>query len=98
MQLHELLDTDLFNQLSDQDQEVVTGGQLDGNTISSIYKSNSTNNPKFLVELFTYLGNQPGVLYNNFDYNGFFQSLQAKGYLDSSSPGGSNATVPGSKG
>ncbi len=98
MQLHELLHTDLFNQLSDQEQEFVTGGQLDGTTILSIYKSNSTNNPKFLVNLFTYLGNQPGVLYNNFDYKGFFQNLQAKGYLDSSSPGGSNATVPGSKG
>jgi len=98
MQLNELLETDLFNQLSDQEQEVVAGGQLDGNTILSLYKSNGTNNQKFLVDIFTYLANQPGVLYNSFDYAGFFQNLQTSGYLDSSSPGGSKSNVPGAKG
>ncbi len=97
MRLDDLMENNLFNELSDQDQEVVAGGVVDGNAISAIYKSDGTNNQKFLVDIFTYLGSQPGALYSSFDYAGFFQGLQAKGYLDSSSPGGANSTVPGSK-
>ena len=93
MQLNASMETTLFDELSDQEQEVVAGGQVDGNTILSLYKSNGTNNPKFLVDLFTYFGSQPGVFYNNFDYSSFFGSLQKNGYLDSSSPGGSKSTV-----
>ncbi|MBV9384966.1 MAG: hypothetical protein JOZ78_00915 [Chroococcidiopsidaceae cyanobacterium CP_BM_ER_R8_30] len=96
MQLHEL-DTDLLHQLSEQEQEVVAGG-VDGNTINSIYQQNKSNLQGFLTGTFTYLGSQSGVLYNNFDYSGFFNNLQQSGYLDSSSPGGSNSTVPQSFG
>ena len=98
MRLNEKLDTDLFHQLSDQEQEVVAGGAdaNTGNQINSIYK-NSTSNQDFLNGLFGYLY-QSGSLYNNFNYSGFFSNLQQSGALDSSSPGGSNSTVPTSFG
>jgi hypothetical protein len=96
MQLHELSKTDLVTELSDQEQEVVTGGLVDGNTISSISKNNGTNYQKTVVDIYTYLATQPDTLYKNFDYGGFFGNLQKNGYLDSSSPGGSKSTVPGS--
>lgn len=94
MRLNEQLDTDLFHQLSAQEQEVVAGGAdaNTGNQINSIYKS-STSNQEFLNGLFGVLY-QSGSLYNNFNYSGFFNNLQQSGALDSSSPGGSNSTVP----
>lgn len=94
MQLHQRLDTDLFHQLSEQEQEAIAGGAdaSTGSQIESIYK-NSTSNQDFLNGLFGVLY-QSGSLYNNFDYSGFFSNLQQSGALDSSSPGGSNSTVP----
>lgn len=82
MKLNELLETDLFKELSDQEQEVVAGGET---WTAEVLQS-------FLNGVFAELGRN----YVPFDYWGFFGNLQQNGWLDNSSPGGSNSTVPGS--
>lgn len=84
MKLNELLETDLFKELSDQEQEVVAGGET----------WSSEQLQGFLNGVFAEIGRNGGF-YNNFDYWGFFTTLQQNGALDSSSPGGSSSTVPG---
>lgn len=85
MQVDKMSKADLFKELSDQEQEVIAGGET-----WSTQKLQS-----FLNGVFAEIGKYGGF-YNGFDYTGFFNSLQKNGYLDSSSPGGSKSTVPGS--
>ena len=80
MKIHDLHETDLFQELSDQEQEVVAGGETwDQNKLQG-----------FLNDTFALIG-QYGGFYNNFDYQGFFKSLEQYGFYgpDSSSIGGS---------
>ncbi len=86
MQLRELIETDLFNELSDQEQEVVAAGD----------KISTQQLQAFLNNVFGQIGKYGGY-YNGFDYAGFFKGLEKYGFYgpDSSAPGGSKSTVPG---
>ena len=80
MQIHDIDETDLFQELSDQEQEVVAGGD-------------TWDLPKlqaFWNYTFGLIG-QYGGFTNGFDYKGFYKSLEQYGFYgpDSSAIGGS---------